>query len=115
MSIKIDRYNSTFEKVISVILANEVKDKKLKSVVVTGVDITNDLSYANVYYTIIDDTSKKEIQESLMKAQSFIRGQLSKKVDIRHTPELIFIYDTSIAYGEHIDKIIDKIKEDKNN
>ena len=109
MSIKIDRYNSTFEKVISVILANEVKDKKLKSVVVTGVDITNDLSYANVYYTIIDDTSKKEIQESLMKAQSFIRGQLSKKVDIRHTPELRFFYDNSIAYGNKIERIIEEI------
>ncbi len=109
MSIKIDRYNSTFEKVISVILANEVKDKKLKSVVVTGVDITNDLSYANVYYTIIDDTSKKEIQESLMKAQSFIRGQLSKKVDIRHTPELRFFYDNSIEYGNKIEKIIEEI------
>ena len=109
MSIKIDRYNSTFEKVISVILANEVKDKKLKSVVVTGVDITNDLSYANVYYTIIDDTSKKEIQESLMKAQSFIRGQLSKKVDIRHTPELRFFYDNSIEYGNKIEKIIKEI------
>ena len=109
MSIKIDRYNSTFEKVISVILANEVKDKKLKSVVVTAVDITNDLSYANVYYTIIDDTSKKEIQESLMKAQSFIRGQLSKKVDIRHTPELRFFYDNSIEYGNKIEKIIEEI------
>ena len=43
MSLKIDRYNSTFQKVISQILM-ETKNQKLKSVVLTGVDITNDLS-----------------------------------------------------------------------
>ena len=64
MSLKIDRYNSTFQKVISQILM-EVKDQKLKSVVLTGVEITNDLSYAKVFYTILDNVNKKEIEESL--------------------------------------------------
>ena len=108
MSLKIDRYNSTFQKVISQILM-ETKNQKLKSVVLTGVEITNDLSYAKVYYTIIDDVDKKEIEESLEKNKSFIRGQISKRVDIRHTPELRFYYDKSIEYGDRIEKIISDI------
>ncbi len=108
-SVKIDRYNSTFEKVISQILAVEVKDKKLKSVVVTGVEITNDLSFAKVFYTILDDSDKKEIKESLERNKSFIRGQISKRVNIRHTPELRFTYDESIEYGNKIEKIISDI------
>lgn len=108
-SVKIDRYNSAFEKVISQILAVEVKDKKLKSVVVTGVEITNDLSFAKVFYTILDDSDKKEIKESLERNKSFIRGQISKRVDIRHTPELRFTYDESIEYGNKIEKIISGI------
>lgn len=108
MSLKIDRYNSTFQKVISQILM-ETKNQKLKSVVLTGVDITNDLSYANIYYTILDNVDKKEIEESLEKNKSFIRGQISKKVDIRHTPELRFFYDKSIEYGDRIEKIISSI------
>lgn len=108
-SVKIDRYNSTFEKVISQILAVEVKDKKLKSVVVTGVEITNDLSFAKVFYTILDDSDKKEIKESLERNKSFIRGQISKRVNIRHTPELRFTYDESIEYGNKIEEIISNI------
>ena len=108
MSLKIDRYNSTFQKVISQILM-ETKNQKLKSVVLTGVEITNDLSYAKVYYTILDDVDKKEIEESLEKNKSFIRGQISKRVDIRHTPELRFYYDKSIEYGDRIEKIISDI------
>ena len=108
MSLKIDRYNSTFQKVISQILM-ETKNQKLKSVVLTGVEITNDLSYAKVYYTILEDVDKKEIEESLEKNKSFIRGQISKRVDIRHTPELRFYYDKSIEYGDRIEKIISDI------
>jgi ribosome-binding factor A len=110
MSLKIDRYNSTFQKVISQILM-EVKDQKLKQVVLTGVEITNDLSYAKVYYTVLGDIDKKEISKSLENNKAFIRGQISKRVDIRHTPELRFYYDKSIEYGDKIEKLISDINK----
>ena len=50
--------------------------------------------------------------KSLDKAKSYIRGQLSKRVEIRHTPELRFIFDKSIEYGNNIEKIINKIHEE---
>ena len=56
---------------------------------------------------------KKETIEALNGASHFIRGKLSEKVEIRHTPELKFIYDESIAYGEHIEDILEKINEKK--
>ncbi len=114
-NIKIKRLNHTYQQEISIILDREIKDEVIKFVTITGVDITNDLSFAKIYYTVLDENRKLETQKALERASSFIRTKLAEKVDIRHTPELIFIYDTSIAYGEHIDKIIDKIKEDKNN
>ena len=114
-NIKIERLNHTYQQEISIILGREIKDEAIKFVTITGVDITNDLSFAKIYYTVLDENRKLETQKALERASSFIRTKLAEKVDIRHTPELIFIYDTSIAYGEHIDKIIDKIKEDKNN
>ena len=54
MSLKIDRLNSIFVKEISYILQNEVKDENIKFVTVTGCEITNDLSYAKVYVTMLD-------------------------------------------------------------
>ena len=112
-SIKVERLNHILQQEISMILMTEVKDEKLKFVTITGVDTTSDYSYAKVYFTVLDESNKKEIKDELNKANHFIRGKLSERIEIRHTPELKFIYDESIAYGEHIDEIIDKIHEEK--
>lgn len=112
-NVKIERLNHAFQEEISMILMTEIKDEDIKFVTITGVDTTSDLSFSKVYFTVLDNSKKESTQEALNKAASFIRGELSKRVEIRHTPELKFIYDTSIEYGEHIEKIIEKINEDK--
>ena len=108
-SIKIDRLNSAFVKEISYILQNEIKDDNIKFVTVTGCEITNDLSYAKVFVTVFDKEKKGTTLKALEGAKSFIRGELSKRVDIRHTPEISFVFDESIEYGNRIEKIIDDI------
>ena len=112
-NVKIERLNHAFQEEISMILMTEIKDEDIKFVTITGVDTTSDLSFAKVYFTVLDDTKKQTTLEALNKAASFIRGELSQRVEIRHTPELKFIYDTSIEYGEHIERIIEKINEEK--
>lgn len=111
MSLKIDRLNSTFEKEISKILSNEVKDNNIKFVTITGCKISSDLGVAKVYYTVFDESKKEDTIKALEHAKSFIRGQISKKIDIRHTPEIRFIYDESINYGNKIESIIDRINK----
>ena len=113
MSIKIERLNHVIQEEISKILMMEVKDEDIKFVTITGVDTTNDLSFAKIYYTILNKDKLKESQEALEKASSFIRTKLANSIEIRHTPELKFIYDESIEYGEKIEKIIEKINEEE--
>ena len=114
MSIKLDRIESNMIKEISYILANEVKDKDIKFVTVTACHVTNDLSFAKVYYTVLDDSKKQSTQEALEKASSFIRRELMDRINIRYTPELEFIYDESIEYGKKIENIIEEIHEKDN-
>lgn len=110
-NIKIERLNHTYQEAISTILMREVKDQAIKFVTITGVDVTSDLSFAKIYYTVLDKEKKEETQKALEKASSFIRTKLADTIEIRHTPELRFIYDESIAYGEHIEEIIKEINE----
>lgn len=114
MSIKIDRINHSMIREISYILEREVKDQHIKFVTITDVRVTNDLSYAKVYFTVLNEDKKIDTLKSLKQASGFIRSKLCERIDIRHMPELEFVYDESIAYGK---KIEDKIKEihDKNN
>ncbi len=114
-SVKLSRYNSLFVKEISNILQNEVKDNDIKFVTITGCEITSDLSFAKVFYTVLDDTKKESTKNALEKAKGFIRGEISKRVDIRHTPELRFVYDESEEYGNKIDNLIKEIHEKDNN
>jgi len=112
MNIKIERLESAFEKEISYILMNEIKDEAIRFVTITGCEITNDLSFAKVYFTVLDSNKKEDTVKALNKAKSFIRGQLSRRVDIRHTPELTFIFDDSIEYGNRIENIIKEINQE---
>ena len=113
MSIHIERLNTVFMREISKILQTEIKDPNIKFVTITGCEITNDLSFAKVFVTIFDMEKKKDVMASLEKAKSYIRGQLSQRVDIRHTPELRFIFDESIEYGNKIEKIIKDLHEEE--
>ena len=113
-SVKIERLNHAIQEEISMILMREIKDSNIKFVTITGVDTTSDLSFAKVYYTVLNRDKLDETKEALDRASSFIRTKLAERIEVRHTPELRFIYDSSIAYGEHIDKLIDEIKEKEN-
>ena len=112
MNVKIERLNNLFVKEIGEIILLEIKNPILKSVCITSVSITNDLSFAKVYFTCMDIDPKLVLKE-FEEARGFIRGKLSERVDIRHTPELVFEYDESIEYGQRIEEVIKKIHENE--
>ena len=111
---RIKRIESDILRYISDIIINETNDELLKSVTITGVDLTNDLSYCIVYFTSLLDLDEANQEKEVNEAAKFIRGKRSEKIEIRHTPELKFIYDESIAYGEHMDKIMDQLQKEEN-
>ena len=111
MNIKIERINHIIMEEVSKILMLEVKDERFKFVTVTDCDTSNDLSYCKVYVTVLEQEKKDETLKALNNASGFIRGELAKRIEIRNIPELKFIYDESVFYGEKIDKIIDEINE----
>ena len=109
MSIKIERIESSMVKEISYLLANEIKDPDIHFVTVTAAKVTNDLSFAKIYVTVFDEEKKKSTLDALNNASGFLRSKLCERIDIRHMPELEFVYDESIAYGKKRENIIDKI------
>ena len=111
MSVKINRLEHAFTEEISKIIHEEVKDKSIGFVSITGSDITNDLSYAKIYFTTMG-ADKDVATKVLNKASGYIKTLLASRVDIRKMPEIKFCYDDSIEYGEKIEKIIEKIEKE---
>ncbi len=112
MSVKTDRIANLLIKEISEILQNEVYDEDIKFVTITACKVDTDLSLAQVYCTVLNDSKKEKCLHDLNAAKGFIKTELAKrKLEIRKIPDLRFIYDESISYGTKIEKIIKEINE----
>ncbi len=111
MSLKTKRIASQIAREISVILNEEAKNEVLKKVSITDVTVDSDLTFAKVYFmTRLEDT--KFVEDELNEAAGFIRKELAHSLNLRNTPELRFVYDKSLDYGERIESIIEKINEE---
>ena len=104
-----DRINDEMRREMMEIL-RRVKDPRVQDafVSVTAVDCTADLKYAKIYYSALQG-DEKELARGLKAAGGFIRRELASGMNLRITPELSFVEDTSIAYGAHISEILSKI------
>lgn len=92
---------------ISALLLKGLKDPRIGFVTVTGVEMTSDLHLAKVYYTVIgDEKARKDSAAGLQSSVPFIRRQLGRVLRMRFIPEVVFVYDESIEYGERIESII---------
>lgn len=110
--VRVGRVGEQIKKEMSQILQSELKDPRIGFLTVTGVDVTNDLSQAKVYLSIMGtDQQKEDSLKALAKATGFIRSELGKRIRLRKTPELLFAIDTSIEYGSRIEELLHKLGE----
>ncbi len=103
------RINEEMQKELTQIL-RRVKDPRVCDafISITAADCTPDLKYAKVYYSLMGG-DKKEVATGLKAAAGFIRRELANTLNLRMTPELTFIEDSSVAYGAHIASILNKL------
>lgn len=104
-----DRINNEMRREMMDIL-RKVKDPRVQDafVSVTAVDCTADLKYAKIYYSALRG-DEKELAKGLKAATGFIRRELAAGLNLRITPELTFVRDSSITYGAHISSILNTL------
>lgn len=104
------RINEEIQKEMTMIL-RKVKDPRVSDafISVTAADCTADLKYAKIYYSALRG-EPKEVAQGLKAATGFIRRELASSLNLRMTPELTFLPDTSIAYGAHIASILNNLE-----
>lgn len=104
-----DRINDEMRREMMDIL-RKVKDPRVQDafVSVTAFDCTADLKYAKIYYSALRG-DEKELAKGLKAATGFIRRELAAGLNLRITPELTFVRDSSITYGAHISSILNTL------
>ena len=103
------RINEEMQKELTVVL-RKVKDPRVSEafISITAADCTPDLKYAKVYYSAMGG-DKKEIAKGLKAAAGFIRRELASSLNLRMTPELTFVEESSVEYGARIASILNKL------
>jgi len=93
-------------------LFRNVKDRRIGMVTVTGVDLSPDLRHARVYVSCMGtDQDRAASLQALNHAAGWIRHELGQRIRMKFLPEVVFFTDSSLEYGERIDRLLDKIKE----
>lgn len=106
------RVGDQIKKDVSEIILLSLKDPKLGFITITEVELTDDLRFARVYYTVLgDEKAKAESQQGLERAKGFIQREVGKRIRLRRTPEIIFKYDHSIERANRIEQLIKRIQE----
>ena len=115
-SVKNIRINSEVRKELGELIRNEIKDPRVSALTsVTEVEVAPDLKTAKVYISVLGDEEKQKFTlEGLKSAMPFLRSKLAKIINLRNTPELRFLLDTSIEYGAKMSELIDKVKAAEN-
>lgn len=104
---RLNRIDEELKKEISNIITFELKNPSVTGLIsVTKAKITPDLKYAKIYVSILNSKNIKQTMEALNKSAGFVRTQIARKINLRITPELTFVFDDSMEYGSKIDSII---------
>jgi len=107
---RMDRVSELVRREISIILDMDMRDKRIDMVTVTGADVSRDLRNARIYVSKLggDDEIAATV-DALNDAASYIHMLLGQRVVLKYTPELTFVYDSSLEYGMRMEKLFGDI------
>ncbi len=104
-----DRIAEMMQRKLAQIITLEIKDPRLPSLVtISQVKVTRDLGHAKVYFTVYN--GDPALTETILNsAASYLRTALARTISTRTVPQLHFIFDESIEYGERLSRLIDQV------
>lgn len=114
-SIRVQQVAELLQQQLASLIQTEISDPRLQQLSITGVELSQDLSRAKVYYVLFDEKTKKEAEVALKKATGFLRKQLATRLDMRYIPNIRFIYDNTLESASRISQLLKDIEPDEKN
>jgi ribosome-binding factor A len=103
-----ERVGAELQRELAQLLRDEVHDPRLSQVTIQEVRVVRDLSYARVFFTLMDRDQARKTEQALNKAAGFLRRRLGDRVIMRAVPQLRFEYDHSLEDGMRLSSLIDR-------
>ena len=111
MRLRPERVQEALRQEISRVVLKEIKDPRIGFLTITKVDLTKDLRYAKVYFSVLGGAKEKALAlKGLNSAKGYIKGMVADRISLRLVPEISFRIDESIEHTEEIYDLLKKIK-----
>lgn len=112
-SNRIGRINEEIQRELAELIRN-LKDPRVQTMLsVTHVDTTPDLRYAKVFVSALEEEKSRDALKGLKSAAGWLRRELGSRLQLRYTPELVFVEDDSLKYGAHMFDLLSKLNQPK--
>jgi ribosome-binding factor A len=114
-SQRLARIEGEMQRVLSMLVAREVRDPRVGNITLTSVAVAPDMSSARVFFVPFGDKhTPEQVGEGLSRAAGFLRGEVGRALALRHAPKLEFIYDRQIETADRLTRLIDgAVKSDQ--
>ncbi len=109
-----DRLASQIKRELSEIIINDTELPSGMIISITDVELTKDLRYGKVFYSVLGDNSMREKASQYFEKQTKnLRMEIASQIRVKFIPELKYLYDNSIERGQRIEQLLDQIKNDR--
>jgi ribosome-binding factor A len=106
------RIESEIQRVLSELIAREVKDPRVGNVTITAVSLAADMGVAKVFFTpFASRNPAEEVRVGLTRAGGFLRGEVGRRLQLRHAPRLEFFIDDTADKAAHLTGLINRAVE----
>ena len=103
------RIEAELQRALAELISRGVKDPRVGNVTITQVALAPDQSVAKVYFTpFASKHSPEEVREGLTHAGGFLRGEIGRRLRLRHAPRLEFVFDESIEKAAQLTELINQ-------
>ena len=112
-NFRVGRLEQEIQREVNDLLLKRIRDPRVEGVTVTGVEVTGDLQQAKIYYSVLSELASvnQKAAAGLEAATGLIRKELGSRLQIYKTPELKFVKDESVQYGNKIDDLIRQLHQ----
>lgn len=117
-SLRGERLSAEYQKAVYEVISTKLKYKTngIKGIVsITKADVSPDLKNAKIYVSVLAGSKEqnKATFEAIREHAGFIRHELAQMMKMRTVPELHFLWDDTMEYGDKIDRLIKEIHKDE--
>ena len=103
------RIEAQIQRVLSEVISREVKDPRVGNVTITGVSLAADMGVARVFFTpFASRHPSEEVRVGLTHAGGFLRGEVGRRLGLRHAPRLEFVFDDTADKAARLTGLIDR-------